>query len=180
MGVRCLACFAVATMLILAACDRSASSKPGAVGSAAPSFSLSNNQGRLSLEQFRGRVVVLNFWASWCPPCIEETPSLIALGSQLQNRGIVLLAISEDESERDYERFVSDHNLSASMVVARDDKRSIAPRYGTYVYPESYVIDQNGVIRRKFIGAVDWSKPEIMESLLRLQSQTPTPSRAAK
>lgn len=167
-------------VLLLAACNRSVS-KPGAVGSAAPSFSLADNQRSLSLAQFRGHVVILNFWASWCPPCIEETPSLIALGSQLQNKGIVLLAISEDESQQDYERFVSSHNLGAAMVVARDTKGAIAPRYGTYIYPETYVIDPGGVIRRKFIGAVDWSKPEILESLIRLQSQAPAiPSRAAK
>ena len=105
---------------------------------------------------------------------------MIALGSQLQNKGIVLLAISEDESQQDYERFVSNHNLSTSMVVARDTERVVAPRYGTYIYPETYVIDAGGVIRRKFIGAVDWSKPEILESLVRLQSQAPAPSRAAK
>lgn len=143
-------------------------------------FSLADNQRSLSLEQFRGHVVVLNFWASWCPPCIEETPSLIALGQEAQSKGIVLLAVSEDESENDYRRFVTDHNLTASMVVIRDSKRAVAPRYGTFVFPETYVIDPAGVIRRKFIGAVDWAKPEILESLVRLQSQTPASSRAAK
>ena len=178
--MRSLLGFAVVITLLLAACDRRASSKPPAMGEAAPAFSITDNQHSLALDQFRGHVVVLNFWASWCPPCIEETPSLIALGQQIQNKGIVLLAVSEDESEQDYLHFVSDHQLTDSMVVIRDASRAVAPRYGTYVYPETYVIDAAGIIRRKFIGPVDWTKPEILESLMRLQGQPPAPARAAK
>jgi cytochrome c biogenesis protein CcmG/thiol:disulfide interchange protein DsbE len=177
--VRSLAGFVIAIVLLLAACERTAS-KPAVVGASAPGFTVADKDRNLSLEQFRGHVVVLNFWASWCPPCIEETPSLIALGQQAQRQGIVLLAVSEDESEQDYRRFVAEHNLAASMVVIRDARRAVAPRYGTFIFPETYVIDPAGVIRRKFIGAVDWTKPEILESLVRLQSQTPAPSRASK
>ena len=167
-------------VLLIAGCNRGASYKPPSIGQVAPRFTISDNQRSLSLDQFRGHVVVLNFWASWCPPCIEETPSLIALGQKIQNQGIILLAVSEDENDKEYLRFVSDHNLTSTMVVIRDNQGNVAPRYGTYIFPETYVIDPAGIIRRKFIGAIDWSKPEILESLVRLQAETPVPTRAAK
>jgi hypothetical protein len=66
------------------------------------------------------------------------------------------------------------------MTVIRDTRRDVAPRYGTYIFPETYVIDPAGIIRRKFIGPIDWLKPEILESLVRLQAQAPSPTRAAK
>lgn len=170
--------FLLATTLLFTACDRRASSKPPAVGEAAPQFSLADSDHSISLNQFRGRVIVLNFWATWCPPCLDELPSLMTLSHEAQQRGIVVLGVSEDESESEYRKFLAEHHVD--MLTVRDVRRAAAPLYGTYVYPETYVIDANGIVRRKFIGATDWTKPEILESLVRLQSQSPAPSRAAK
>lgn len=174
---RVCALAASVSMVALSACDRAPGSKPPAVGQAAPQFTISDADHTVSLNQYRGRVVVLNFWASWCPPCLEELPSLTAMSQSAQQRGIVVLAVSEDEDEGAYRKFLTDHHVD--MVTVRDPERKAAPMYGTYIYPETYVIDPSGIIRRKFIGATDWTKPEIMESLLRLQSQAPAPSRAA-
>ncbi len=178
--MRIVAAIAAILAVFSAGCDRGWRMRPARLGAPAPDFTVSDGEHTLSLAQFRGQVVVLNFWASWCPPCVEETPSLIALGRQLQSKGIVLVAISEDESEQDYRRFVSENNLESSMLVVRDTRRAVAPQFGTYVFPETYVVDRGGIVRRKFIGAVDWTKPEILESLVRLQAQAPAPSRAAR
>lgn len=165
--------------MLLAACDRRAASKPPEVGSAAPQFTVNDAGRTISLAQYRGRVVVLNFWATWCPPCLEELPSLTAMAANAQKRGIVVLAVSEDESESDYRNFVKEHPFGDATPL-HDAQRTAAPLYGTYLYPETYIIDAQGIIRRKFIGATDWTKPDILESLVRIQSETPAPTRAAK
>ncbi|MBV8206110.1 MAG: TlpA family protein disulfide reductase [Acidobacteria bacterium] len=169
----------VAMLGILAGCDRGTRSRPVFVGATAPRFEIRDSDKTITLDQFRGRVVVLNFWASWCPPCIEELPSLQVMAQQAQQHGIVVLAVSEDESETNYRQFLSDHHMEM-LTTVRDAQRSAAPLYGTFQFPETYVIDPNGIVRRKFVGPADFSKPEVLESLLGLQRETPAPSRAAR
>jgi peroxiredoxin len=164
--------------LLLAGCNRHLGSKPPAVGEAAPQFTIADSGRTVSLSQFHGHVVVLNFWATWCPPCLEELPSFVEMSEKAQQRGVVVLAVSEDERESDYRNFLDQHHLD--MLTVRDRRRSAAPLYGTFSYPETYIIDPNGIIQRKFVGPTDWTKPEILESLVRLQQETPGPSRAAQ
>ena len=141
-------------------------SHPARIGSNAPDFSVQDSDHKITLSQFRGQVVVLNFWATWCPPCIEETPSLVQMQSRLKAKGVVVLAVSIDADDTAYHKFLKDY--SVNMVTVRDEAKKASSLYGTFGWPETFIIDRNGVIRRKFIGAVDWASPEVTEYLSKL------------
>jgi cytochrome c biogenesis protein CcmG, thiol:disulfide interchange protein DsbE len=161
-----------AAALILSGCY--AHSKPTDINIPAPDFTIKDADHSVTLSQFRGKIVVLNFWATWCPPCIEEMPSLVGLQKKIQGTGVTILAVSVDDDADDYQKFLKDHSidfLTVREAGQRTDTGVIAPvssRYGTYKVPETYIIDRNGIIRRKFIGAVDWNQQEIVEYLSRL------------
>jgi cytochrome c biogenesis protein CcmG/thiol:disulfide interchange protein DsbE len=139
---------------------------PTRIGSNAPDFTVQDSDHKVTLSQFRGQVVVLNFWASWCPPCIEETPSLVQLQARLKSKGVVVLGVSIDDDAEAYHKFLKDY--SVNMVTVRDEAKKTPTLYGTFGWPETYIIDRNGVIRRKFIGAVEWTSPEIVDYLSKL------------
>ena len=141
-------------------------SHPARIGSDAPDFTVHDSDHSVTLSQFRGQVVVLNFWATWCPPCIEETPALVRMQARMKDRGVVVFAVSIDADDTAYHKFLKDY--SVNMVTVRDEARKASNLYGTFGWPESYVIDRHGVIRRKFIGAVDWTSPEITDYLGKL------------
>ncbi|HEY6303648.1 MAG TPA: TlpA disulfide reductase family protein [Terriglobales bacterium] len=139
---------------------------PARIGSNAPDFTLQDSDHKVTLSQFHGQVVVLNFWATWCPPCVEETPSLVQMQARFKSKGVVVLAVSIDADDSEYHKFLKDY--SVNMVTVRDQAQKAARLYGTFGWPESYVIDRNGVIRRKFIGSVDWNSPEVTDYLSKL------------
>jgi cytochrome c biogenesis protein CcmG/thiol:disulfide interchange protein DsbE len=147
------------------ACDRG--DHPSRIGSPAPAFTLSDGIHSADLARLRGRVVIVNFWATWCPPCVEELPSLLAL--QHRMTGITVLAISQDEDPAAYRDFLKLYNVD--LLTIRDPSARIPALYGTAKIPESYVIDRDGVIRRKFVSAQNWTSPEILDFLTKLQSQ---------
>jgi len=111
-------------------------------------------------------VVVLNFWATWCAPCVEEVPSLVEMQRRLKAKGVTVLAVSVDVDDNAYRQFVRNHNVT--LLTVRDPDQKSSALYGTHLFPETYVIDRNGVMRRKFIGAVDWTEPEITDFLSKL------------
>jgi cytochrome c biogenesis protein CcmG, thiol:disulfide interchange protein DsbE len=158
------ACFLVAATILLAACD--SGSKPPRIGTIAPDFTVQDSARKIALNDFRGQVVVLNFWATWCMPCIEEMPSLVQMQQRLKDRGVTVVAVSIDHDGDAYQRFLHDHNIS--LLTVRDEKQNSSNLYGTFKFPETYVIDRNGIMRRKFIGAVDWSQPEVVDFLSKL------------
>ncbi len=141
-------------------------SRPPRIGEAAPDFSLQNSSKTVALHDFRGKVVVLNFWATWCPPCVEEMPSLVQLQSRLKDRGVEVLAVSVDVDENAYKNFLRDHRVD--LLAVRDPDQKSNALYGTFQFPETYVIDRDGKVRRKFIGPIDWSQPEIVSYLSKL------------
>ena len=149
-------------------------SKPSSIGTPAPDFTIKDSDRSVTLSQLRGKIVVLNFWATWCPPCVDEMPSLEQLQKKLQGTDITILAVSVDDDADDYHKFLKQHAIDLLTVRESGQKTDtgvIAPvssRYGTYKVPETYIIDRNGVIRRKFIGEVNWGQPEIVEYLSRL------------
>ena len=120
----------------------------------------------MTLSQYRGQVVVLNFWATWCPPCVEETPSLIQMNDRLKDKGITLLGVSVDVDGDAYRRFIKEHKID--YLTVRDVDQKSNNLYGTFKFPETYIIDRNGVLRRKFIGPVDWNSREITEFLSKM------------
>ncbi len=142
------------------------STHPARIGSNAPDFTVQDSDHSVTLSQFRGQVVVLNFWATWCPPCVEETPSLVQMQKKLKDKGVVVLAVSIDADDAAYHKFLKDYNVN--MITVRDEARKASSLYGTFGWPESYVIDRQGVIRRKFIGPVEWTSPEITDYLSKL------------
>lgn len=141
-------------------------SRPPRIGSSAPEFTVQDSQNKVSLSQLRGQVVVLNFWATWCAPCVEEIPSLVEMQRRMKAKGVTVVAVSVDVDEKAYQQFVKDHNVN--LLTVRDPSGKSNQLYGTFKFPETYIIDRNGVMRRKFIGAVDWTEPEITQFLGKL------------
>ena len=156
----------LACLLLLALSACYTGSRPPHIGSSAPEFTVQDAQNKITLSQYRGQVVVLNFWATWCPPCIEEMPSLVRMQTRMQSRGVTVLAVSVDVDENNYRRFLKDHGVN--LLTVRDPDQKSNGLYGTFKFPETYIIDRNGVMRRKFIGAVDWTEPEVIDFLSRL------------
>lgn len=160
---RCLPLIAVAVLCLASACRRG--SEPLRIGSPAPDFSLTDSERTVTLSQFRGKPVLLNFWATWCPPCVEEVPALVALQKQMGDK-VVVLAVSTDEDEDAYKKFT--RQRMPGVLTVRDSQHQANTLYGTYAFPETYLIDRQGVIRRKFIGAVNWTSPEIIDYLSKM------------
>jgi cytochrome c biogenesis protein CcmG/thiol:disulfide interchange protein DsbE len=135
--------------------------RPVQVGDAAPDFTLPTlTQTPVSLHDYRHGVVVVNFWATWCPPCIEETPSLRDFAERMRGQGVTVIGVSVDQDQAALERFVATAQLS--FPIARDPEQAVSARYGTFKFPESYVIDAEGRIARKIVGAIDWRDPQII------------------
>jgi cytochrome c biogenesis protein CcmG, thiol:disulfide interchange protein DsbE len=120
----------------------------------------------VALNQFRGQIVVLNFWATWCPPCVEEMPSLVEMQRRMKAKGVTVVAVSIDEDEGAYRAFLKQHGVD--LLTVRDPAQKTPALYGTRGWPETFIIDRHGVMRRKFIGAVDWTEPEITDFLSKL------------
>ncbi len=139
---------------------------PARIGSNAPDFTVQDSDRTVTLSQFRGQVVVLNFWGSFCPPCIEETPSLVQMQNRLRQKGVVVVAVSIDSDDAAYHQFLKDYKIN--LVTVRDGAQKSSSLYGTVGWPETYIIDRTGVVRRKFIGAVDWNSPDITDYLSKL------------
>jgi cytochrome c biogenesis protein CcmG/thiol:disulfide interchange protein DsbE len=150
-------------------------SKPSSIGTAAPDFTIQDSDHSVTLSRLRGKIVVLNFWATWCPPCIEEMPSLVQLQKKLSDKGVTVLGVSVDDDASEYHKFLKDYGVDFLTVREAGTKTDtgvlspVANKYGTFRIPESYILDRKGIIRRKFIGAVDWRQQEIVEYLSRLQ-----------
>jgi peroxiredoxin len=119
--------------------------------------------GASHLSDLRGKVVVLNFWASWCPPCLEETQSLNALQQAIAPKGGVVLGVSVDEDKAAYEKFIADNHVVFPTFDDATKKSSLD--YGTSMYPETYLIDREGRLARKIVGPQDWQSPETMQSI---------------
>lgn len=142
------------------------SSHPPRIGAAAPDFTVRDSTQTVTLSQFRGKIVVLNFWATWCSPCIEEMPSLVQMQQRMKDKGVTVLAVSVDVDGDAFKNFVRDHNVN--LLAVRDASQKSNELYGTFKFPETYIIDRSGVVRRKFIGAVDWTEPDVIEYLSKL------------
>jgi cytochrome c biogenesis protein CcmG/thiol:disulfide interchange protein DsbE len=141
-------------------------SRPRRIGETAPDFSVQDSDRKIELSQFRGQVLVLNFWATWCPPCNEELPSLMSMQERTRARGVVVLGISIDVDGDAYHRFLKQRGVN--FLTVRDPEEKISGRYGTHGWPETFIIDRQGVLRRKVVGPINWNSPEVMEFLSRL------------
>jgi cytochrome c biogenesis protein CcmG, thiol:disulfide interchange protein DsbE len=152
---------ALVLFLSLAGCYHT--TRPGRIGSAAPDFSVQDSDRKVTLSQFRGQVVLVNFWATWCAPCQAELPSLISLQDRIKPKAMTVLGISIDVDEDAYHRFIKQRSVNFPTV--RDPEQKVASVYGTTGWPETYIVDRNGVLRRKIVGPIDWNSSDINQFL---------------
>lgn len=149
----------------LSGCDRG--DHPQQVGKAVPEFVVTDSQRTVDMSKLRGKVVVLNFWASWCPPCLEELPSLQAMQHALPQ--VLVLAVSTDDDSGAYQRFLMQHHVE--LLSVQDATQTSNALYGTHRFPETYVIDKNGIVRQKYIGPQQFTNFAIMDSLKQLAAE---------
>lgn len=145
----------VFSLALTAGCNRGA--HPAQTGKIAPDFTVSDGTRRVHLADYRGKVVLLNFWATWCQPCVVELPSLLQLHHDDPN--LVILAVSIDEDPDEYAQFIARRHVD--LITVRDPGQTAATLFRTDMWPETYVIDRKGVIRSKYVGPQDWNDPEI-------------------
>lgn len=149
------------------------SRRHSAVGLPAPDFSLPDLQGHVHrLSDYQGKVVFLNFWATWCPPCRVEMPSMERLYQRLKHRDFILLAVSEDAAgPAAVEPFARSLGLTFPILLDRDGRLPI--RYGVTGYPETLIIDQAGNVVEHHIGPADWESEEMVAPILALLDGVP-------
>lgn len=141
-----------------------ASGGPAEVGKPAPEFSLQDARGQtVRLSDFRGKIVVLNFWATWCPPCLQEAPSLDQFYChylQSSSRQLVVLTVSVDSGWEPVQQFSLEKKITFPVLL--DTHQTVPHLYGTFKYPETYIIDARGIVREKVIGGYNWMSPEVL------------------
>jgi peroxiredoxin len=130
------------------------------LGDLAPNFQLEDTRGnKISLSDLRGKVVLVNFWATWCPPCRAEMPSMEALNLDMAGEDFVMLAINVEQDGRSSVPAFLDKSPH-TFTVLYDDQGVVQKLYGVYKFPESFVIRKDGIIDDRVIGAIDWAHPE--------------------
>ncbi len=134
---------------------------------AAPVLPLTLASGRpLDMEALRGQVVLVNFWATWCPPCRREMPSMDRLDKMETGRPFTILAVNVKEEADQVERFLDEMPMSFPIVL--DTEGQLAKAWKAFVYPTSYLVDKQGHIRYSLNGTLEWDEPEIVEIIERL------------
>jgi peroxiredoxin len=139
-----------------------------AVNRPAPDFTLSGLDGRsVSLSDYRGKVVVVNVWATWCPPCVDEMPSLEKLYQEFKNESFEILAVSIDsDGIAAVPPFMKKHGLTFPVLL--DSKAAIRSSYRTTGVPETFIIDKKGFLVKKVIGPLNWAAPEVLDYIRKL------------
>ncbi len=138
---------------------------PAVAGDMAPAFTLEDTKGnKVTLSALRGKVVMVNFWATWCPPCKEEMPSMERLNKIMSGEDFVMLAINADDNGREVVPDFIEKNPH-DFTVLYDDQGAVKQSYGVYKMPESFIINKDGIIVEKVVGAIDWSSPKTVAYL---------------
>lgn len=168
--------FAVIALVSVTACNRKESVSPGkqavpAENQPAPEIVVNGMNGSpLKLSDLKGKVVLLNFWATWCPPCREEIPSMIKLNKIMAGKQFQMVAVSIDEGGRpSIESFFQTTGFSDLPAYTDPDSRA-AKAYGITGVPETFIINKNGIIVKKVIGPLAWDSPDVtafLEGLLK-------------
>jgi cytochrome c biogenesis protein CcmG/thiol:disulfide interchange protein DsbE len=136
-------------------------------GDTAPKFSVVTEDGKtITPSNFGGKLLVLNFWASWCEPCIAETPSLDRFARIFADKGVVVLGVSTDRNEKLYKDFLRRYQIG--FETSRDPDANISSSYGTFLYPDSYIIDPSGKVVEKIINAQNWMDPQFLAHIQKM------------
>jgi cytochrome c biogenesis protein CcmG/thiol:disulfide interchange protein DsbE len=149
----------IAGLLFLFARPDYRQGEPSLRGTPAKDFVFTLDGKPAHLSDLRGKVVFLNFWATWCPPCVEETQSLNQLQHRIAPLGGTVLGVSVDEDQQAYENFLDTYHIT--FPTYRDPSKQIPLSYGTTMYPDTYVITRSGHLDRKIVGAQDWTSPDM-------------------
>jgi len=141
------------------------------VGTVAPDFSLKDLSGKsVHLSELRGEVVLLNFWATWCPPCQEEVPSLSRLNAAMTGKGFRMLTVSiDDGGSKAVESFFQ--RTGYRLPTLLDSDGTVGKMYGITGVPETFILDRQGVVRKKVVGPLTWDAPSVISYLLELQKR---------
>jgi peroxiredoxin len=135
--------------------SQTARKQTGFEGKTAPSFELADTSGKtVSLSSFEGKVIILNFWATRCPPCLEEMPSLNALYNAYKEKGLAVIAISTDRNNDEVKEAVQANGLE--FVVLYDNNHEAKTRYNVFALPTSFIINKQGFIAETIIGGRNW------------------------
>jgi len=127
-----------------------------------PAFSFrlpARGGGEVDLSSLRGKTVLVNFWATWCPPCREEMPSLSRLAQSFDPQSFEVVTVSVDDGWEPVEKFLAAPRTP--YRVALDEGAKVSRTYGTTKYPESYLVDRDGKLRLKFVGPRNWTDPNV-------------------
>lgn len=152
------------TCTLATGCDRGTLSDQ--IGRPAPTFSITDGQHAVNLQSLQGKVVILNFWASWCAPCVEEMPSLQAFQQQMPD--VQVVAIDSNEAFAKYQRYIAQRHIS--LLTVFDENQTSNKLYGSFKFPETYIIDKKGIVRRKLIGPQDFTSPSFIRYIQKLNS----------
>jgi len=160
--------FCATALILLLCCSATGTPTPweidDIVGKKAPDFTLKDIDGRdVSLSSLRGRVVLINFWATWCPPCRSEMPSLNSLYKEYRGKGLVVLAISTDRRMSDVKDYVSKNTFEFQILL--DPDMRVSRSYKVFSIPTTFLIERNGVIIKRFLGEEDWGSPRIRNEI---------------
>jgi peroxiredoxin len=162
--------FALILALSLSASSCGEVTRLAAVGMTAPDFTLADRAGKTwTLSELRGQVVFVNFWATWCPPCREEMPSMQRLYSKMPKDKFKMLAILSNDKPELADKFAAE--LGITMPILPDQTRTVGPKYGLTGLPETFIVDKQGVLREKYIGPSQWDSPQFMQLMMKYINQ---------
>ncbi|HEY9148501.1 MAG TPA: TlpA disulfide reductase family protein [Gammaproteobacteria bacterium] len=135
-------------------------------GAALPDFSLTDMQGKShKLGDYRGKVVMVNFWATYCGPCIKEMPSMQRLKEKLSDRPFAILAIDMAEERATVEAFLQKHNIQVNFPILLDPEGGVVESWMITAVPTTFIIDPQGEIRYALFGGIEWDKPDVIETI---------------
>ncbi len=149
-------------MLLIFSC-----AKKSKEGGGAPDFTLTSVDGKeYSLSDLTGKVVFVNFWATWCPPCREEIPSMVRLYNKMQGKDFQILAISVDQDIHAVKKFIKKYNITFPVLL--DKEKRVYNLYNATGVPETHLINKSGIVQSSVIGSFNWSTPDVINTVNRL------------
>lgn len=135
----------------------------------APAFELRDAKGKLHrLNDWKGEVVLVHFWASWCAPCLSEIPKIIELARRLEKMKVKVVAVSLDDQWVEAEKILKSSELPPQLISLLDESKTLPDEFGTYQYPETYLLNKEHKVVFKWVGPQDWTSEPIFQLLTRL------------